>query len=268
MKYLNHKNFTKMKYGRCTIFTNKSLSKGSMGELKDIAYSNLTSVSKKRITEVIPKKEYSVISKTSISRHRNNAIRATFGIKRMGSYDRITAEIYNQLKLSEQEYVPNVYCYGYKRNSCGLVTSTTLITQHISDTFNIIEFIDAHPDLISPVINLAFDTIFNHLETPQIHLDLWAGNILVNKELTKSWIIDVEYFKFNPKRTTEEKLGFCLGYFHRHKISQYIPLIEYEKLAKKWLLDKHPEVDQNKTLNFCDHASQRKISRKERFKFF
>jgi hypothetical protein len=186
----------------------------------------------KRIADVIPKKERSVISKTSISRHRNNAIRATFGIKRMGCYDRITAEIYNQLKLSEQEYLPHAYCYGYKINDFGSATTTTLITQYINDTFNIIEFIDAHPDLISPVINLAFDTIFNHLETPQIHLDLWAGNILVNKELTKSWKIDVAYFKFNTKRTTEEKLGFFLGYFHRHKISQYISLIEYEKLAK------------------------------------
>jgi hypothetical protein len=66
----------------------------------------------------------------------------------------------------------------------------------------------------------------------------------------------VEYFKLNPKRTTEKKFGFFLGYFHRHKISQYISLIEYKKLAKEWLLDKHPEAD--KTLKSCTMNNKEK----------
>lgn len=268
MKYLSHTDFIKSKQGLSTIFINNIFNNEAIDELKDIACSNLSTVKKSRNTEIIQKKEFSAISKTNFFRHRNNRLQVTFGIKRRGTYDRNVAEIYNQLKLSGYEYIPKVYCYGYQRNKFGIVTSTTLITEYVNNSFNIIEFIDRYPDFILPALRLSFDTIFQHLGSPHIHLDLWAGNILVTKDLTKSWIIDVEYFKFTPKRSIEEKFGFCLGYFYRYEIVKYISMAEYEHLANKWMFEKNLKIDRLKTLEICNYASLNKISRKERFIYF
>lgn len=79
-------------------------------------------------------------------RHRNNSIRATFGIKRNGSYDWAIAEISNQLRLSDHDLIPSTYCYGYKKNALGFITSVALVTEYIGSTYNALEYLEAFPE--------------------------------------------------------------------------------------------------------------------------
>jgi hypothetical protein len=265
MKYLNHKQFRKEKHRQSRIFINKCLDKDIQEELIEITLKNLQNSTKRKKTEIINTSGLSVFSKTGSLRHRNNSIRATFGLKRRGWN---VPEIYNQLKLSSYTYIPNVFCYGYKRNHFGLVSSTTLVSEYKNNTFNIIELIEKHPNLITPALETSFDIILKHLSHNFIHLDLWASNILVTEDLSKQWIIDVDFCKFNPKKSLEEKLGFCLGYFHRHAISQYIPYSEYKIIVDRWISNKSIEINKNETLSYCAFFTENKMNRKALFNYF
>lgn len=101
-----------------------------------------------------------------------------------------------------------------------------------------------------------------------IHLDLWAGNILVTEDLSHQWLIDLEHLKFEPKRSIERQLGFCLGYFYEHKLYNYTSIEDYLDLVKSWLTDIKSTLDHKKLLEITHYFSKKKMNRKKRFKYF
>ena len=268
MKFLSSAGFFKQQRGGCRVFVRADLGQDLSNALYGMLNDRLRLVREGRERDVLELGERAVLAKTAVFRHRNSRIRATFGLKRHGAYDRGVMEIHNQLGLLNCPHVPQIVGYGYRRNWLGLVVSTTLATEFIDQSCNLLELIQAHPEQQNAVLLLAFNAIREHLSHSHLHLDLWAGNILVTPDLSRSWLVDVEYFKFAPNGSLEDKLGFCLGYLHNHTIHRFISLDDYVQLVRQWLKDSEQALCHESTLATCIQNANKPLSRKQRLMTF
>jgi len=201
-------------------------------------------------------------------RHRNNRWRATFGVKRNNSYDSYISEIDNHKKALDVDYIPKIVAYAYVKGRLGIVRNTIIITEFKEGFYNVEEYIVAHPERINTVLIKSFDLIKRHVDDGLIHLDIWLGNILVNDDLSESWLIDLEYVQHDSGRTYEEKLGFCFGFFYKINLSSYIDEDDYFDLLSGWLETVLPIKDIRLIKDKARYFARTKISRKERLKLF
>jgi hypothetical protein len=267
MRYLNHKNFIRSKQSMLTSYVSNSLYQDQSEYLLKSMITKLQDFSDKRNIEVLSQGSKSYLVKTSSMRHRNESFRTTLGIKRRESYDWNAAEIFNQLELSHLSYVPGVIAYSYKRNKFGFVIGMVLVTEYIDNVLNVDEFINQYPAYLNDVLVSSFDLIKLHLEAGFVHLDIWAGNILVRKDLSQAWLIDFEYCKFNSTVEIEKKMGFCLGFFYKRNVCDRIVFSSYLKVIESWVYERNILIDFVKMLEYCKFASHNDIGRKERFEY-
>ncbi len=232
MYYFDNSFFIKSKKENFSVYHYGSLSKEDADSIDDAITISLQKCNANKFHQVTKKNRLSYLTKANTIRHRNGRIRSTLGIKRRGSYDWAVAEIDNQIKLQGIDYIPKIIGYGTARGKSGIVKSISIVTEFKDNTYNLLEYINKFPNKVHSSIIVSFKLIKRHLDDNLIHLDLWGGNILVNKDLSKSWLIDLELLKRSPKRSFEEKIGFCLGYLYKHTA---IPVTSIKSLQQQGL---------------------------------
>ena len=200
--------------------------------------------------------------------HRNKRIRSTLGIKRRGSYDWSVAEVDSYLKLVDKDYIPTIRGYGYERGQSGLIKKVICITEFKENTCNLEEYIKFNPENIDKAVLLAFDLFDKHINEGLIHLDLWLGNVVVKKDLSRSWLIDLEYFKTNSSRSYYEKFGNSLASFYSHTLCSYIKLDEYINLLTIWYSAKEPNFCIQQLMEHLEIKLNPRMSRKEIMAYF
>ena len=269
MRYLDNELFLYSSEENIDLYCHKGLESENYKEIQSISYDKLKSSNKGLNLEDIKfNNGLHVLFKTRTLKHRNERLKATLGIKRLGTYIRSVAAIDNHIKLLDCQYIPKILGYGYVYGRLRLTKKVLIITEFKENTYNLKEFIEKFPNRIEKALDISFTMIKGHLNNGFIHLDLWMGNIIVNEELTQAWLIDLEYLKFNPKRSLEEKLGFCLGYFFSKKLSLLINEEKYLICLNCWL-DKNftgktlQKIKEN-TIFFIKNTT----TRKERMDFF
>jgi len=235
--------------------------------LRETICDALTSEHLHSISEITVNNE-DLICKTNTLKHRNEKIRATLGISRRGTYDWPIAEIINSINLKHLDYVPNIIAFGYRLNAIGVVQSTVLLTEYINNSLTVEEYIKLYPENIWPCIQVALIQIIKCASDNFIHLDLWIGNILVNHDLSKSWVIDVEYCRLNSKASVESQIGHCIGYLFWYGLSEHIELKDYLAFCNNFIKENKLINNTDETLKHLTYAATHEIKRKKKLDIF
>lgn len=268
MKNLNDNSYSKEVRGFYVIHVRKNLSVQDRRILLEATLKHLGRSSETPSIEKIRLPTVNLLSKTRSFEREVGAWRTLFGIRRRRSFVWGISEIYNQVKLSALDYVPDVYCYGYKKSRVGLVVATTLITEFKEHAISVMDFIQKYPDSKRMAIQASFNLISKHLNDNIMHLDPWAGNILVTSDLKKQWLVDFEYCKLNPRRSLEKKLGFCLGHFFKRKVCDHITWTEYTDVFLTWADEHDVRVDKKETIDCIQYYVEHRVGKKARFRYF
>ena len=214
MHYLDRALFNKEKCKSTIVRTQKTVADKLAASIISTTINALDDKQQDRTFNIVREKnEKSYLTKSTSFRHRNNRLRATFGVKRRGSYDWPIAEIDNQIKLQSLDYIPRILAYGYKLGKSRTIKSVSITTEFKENTYNVREYIEKFPERLNDVLLTSFNLIIKHLSDDIIHLDLWIGNILVNEDLSQSWLIDIEYLKHSPRGRIEKKTGVLFWVF-------------------------------------------------------
>jgi|SRR5690554_2693237 len=144
-------------------------------------------------------------------------------------------EIINNLSMAHLDYVPRMVAYGYRRNRWGLITETAIATEFHDECVNLREYLDLHPDQRETTILAALELMARKLKDEVLHLDFWLGNVLIEKNSGKLWLIDLEYCRFKSDAALEDKLTFCLSYFYHYQLSRYLSPASYFDVVRPWL---------------------------------
>jgi len=269
MRYLNNEPFLHSSKENIKLYCHKELENESYKEIQNISYDKLKLSSNDLDLEDIKfSNGIHALFKVRKLKHRNDRLKATLGIKKQGSHIRSIAEIDNHIKLLNCQYIPKILGYGYIYGNLHLARKTLIITEYKEKTYNLKEFIEQFPDKTDKALELSFNMIKGHLNDGFMHLDIWLGNILINEDITKTWLIDLEYLKFNSKRPLEEKLGFCLGYFFLYELSLLISEKKYLTLLNHWLEQHFPKKTLQKISEHILFYIKNWKIRKERMEFF
>ena len=269
MRYLDNELFLHSSEENIELYCHKELANGNHKELQSISFDKLKASSDGLNLEDIKfDNGLHALFKTRTLKHRNERVKAALGVKRLGTYIRSVAAIDNHIKLLDCQYIPKILGYGYIYGRLRLTKKVLIITEFKENTYNLREFIKKFPNKIDKALEASFNMIKGHLNNGFIHLDLWMGNIIVNEELTKTWLIDLEYLKFNSKRSLEEKLGFCLGYFFTKKLSLLINEEKYLTFLNDWLDKNFTGKTLEKIKEHTNFFIKNTTTRKERMDFF
>ncbi|WP_157674152.1 hypothetical protein [Endozoicomonas ascidiicola] len=221
-----------------------------------------------RIRKVISIGKCKYFLKVNALTHRNERIRTTLRIKRRGTYDWVLAEIDNGIRLAHLDYIPKVKAYGFKRNRLGLVTHAFVLMEFVESAHSVQELINKFPCRVNELVYASFGLIYKHIIDGFIHLDLWLGNIMLSECLKNGWLIDLEYCKFTKHPRLEEKLGYCLGYYHRHTLSGIMSLEQYLSIFNQWHQNTLGDMHCENINSFITKYSMNETARKTRFEMF
>lgn len=265
MHYLDNTSFIKSKSNNIVTYAHESLEHEQASAVKEAMCESVIKKEQNKDFKLIKTPTKSYIIKNNHLGHRNKMIRAAVGIKRNGTYEYSIAEIDNQIKLIDLDYVPRIVGYAFK-SKLGLVKSSSICIEYLTDTYNIKEYIEKYPNKIEPALIKCFNLIEKHLKDDIIHLDLWIGNILVNKDLSKIWMIDLEFLQHSPTGSHEKKLGFCLGFMYQGTLLNYITYEKYKAMIRDWL--NNLNYDNSKVMEQLEFRSKTEIHRKELYSYF
>lgn len=269
MRYLDNKLFLHASKENIKLYYSKELESENHKKIQSISYCKLKlSNNNLDLEDIKLNNGVHALFKIRTLKHRNNRLKATLGIKKQGSHIRSIAEIDNHIKLLNCQYIPKILGYGYIYGNLHLAKKILIITEYKEKTYNLKELIEQFPNKTDKALELSFNMIKDHLNDGFIHLDIWLGNILINQDLTKTWLIDLEYLKFNSKRHLEEKLGFCLGYFFLYELSLLISEEKYLTLLNHWLKQNFSEKKLKKINKHIFFYIKNWKTRKERMDFF
>ena len=266
MNPLKNKNYRKYSLApKVSFFAQEKLSPDEASSHFDLAKSGL--LSDKKVLGQYQLSDKSFFSKSLPLSHRNNRLRATFFLKRRGTYDWPIAEIYNNLSLNDTKFVPEMLAYGYRRNNLGFITKALLITEWIPNTCSLTEFLKNNPEKQEFILNQVFDAFEYFRSKSFLHLDLWANNILVDLTHEKVWIIDLEMGLCTSHVSKEEYLGYSLAYLHYLYDGVPTPKSDYTEFFKKWA-QKSNDIDIQKLLENFNFFYEKKLTKKLRFAHF
>lgn len=205
-----------------------------------------------------------VIIKSQLLTNWSKRVRATFGVQRHGAYDWAIAEIHSSLHAQTWGLVPELHAYGWEQGRSGMIKRAFVIMEDLKPAINVLEFVERYPERRETALELAFQTLLVALRRGLIHLDPWPGNFLVNQNLTKCWLIDLECSKLGSSASLERQLGFSLGFFYRGKFSACMTWALYLSYLQQWLNQHLPELDHQTILEMAADHSQGRFSRKHR----
>ena len=128
--------------------------------------------------------------------------------------------------------------------------------------------IKLYPENIRKAVLLSFGLFDKHIRDGLIHLDLWMGNVIVQEDLSCSWLIDLEYFKTGSSRNYYDKFGHCLASFYRHTLCSYLSFDQYIKLLTLWHGNNQSDSCIQQLTKHVELNLSSRMSRKETMAYF
>lgn len=199
---------------------------------------------------------------------KRRKFRATFGIYRRGMLERSLEEISNLLKSQACGLTPKIYAFGYRKNMLGLVSNVFIIQECLEGAINLEEYLRASPQKVEQIATQFIRTVKSAVSRGVVHLDPWARNVMTTPDLSRAWLVDLEYCRVGEKNwCVEQALGFSCCHFFLAGICDYLSWPEYRKLVLD-ICSSSVELDLQRLSSFLDdfHANER--SRKQRLQEF
>ena len=193
-------------------------------------------------------------------------LRVTLGWqRRIGGYDWPIAELMNSADAWRQGApVPRLRGFGYRRQGLFPVRELFLISDML-DGYVDGKFWLAQPQMqIEPFLLGAFALIRELHERQVCHLDLWAGNIMLDPQhLDAMKVVDLENCYIGHPPYWSEALGFQFAFLFLRLVQDHIDESRYDHLVDA-ALDAYPGIDRvgfERVYSACKHQQ---ISRKKR----
>lgn len=177
------------------------------------------------------------------------------------------AEIANNLQIAPVSYIPDLVAFGYEKGRSGVIKKVFVATECCENTVTLREFIETNPHKTAQAVMSAFALIEKMLADGITHLDLWVENILTNGDLSKLWLIDLEYCTVNSRAPIVDRLAFCIGYFYSYRLRDYLTENDYFELARAWLTE-YVGADADVILRKASLSVHAPLSRKARLAVF
>ncbi len=209
-----------------------------------------------------------LLLKTNTLKYFSQKVRARFGIQRQGRFEWATAELDTALRMQGKPYIPEIYAYGWRVDHFGLPKQTFSVTENLSNTVTLEDYILQRPERATEAMKLAFDTLLTAMKDGLLHLDPWAGNFLLCPDLTQCWLIDLEFSKINSPAPLEKQLGFAFGFFFRNKFEKQWSRERYLSFVEGWLTASAPELSFEEFQKHFRFYLDNHVKRKKRFAAF
>jgi len=215
-----------------------------------------------RITLDIQTSESRLFIKTSRLTGFQSRLRTTLGIKRRrGGLDWEVAELLNTIRAEELQ-APTARLLGFAyRKQLGLVSNVSLIFEFLEHYLPSHHWLGQKADPI-PFLRNSFMLFLKLHEKRIYHLDLWAGNIMIEPCQETLRVIDFENCLHGATEHEPEVLGFIYGHFYQREIAQYIDEPTYDRLVDE-AISKLP-IDPVRFKQIYTISKHEKVGRKER----
>lgn len=225
------------------------------------AFRELASGTRSRSTLEVQHPESRLFIKSSRLTGFQSRLRTTLGIeRRKGGLDWEVAELLNTIRAEELQ-APTARLLGFAyRKQLGLVSNVSLIFEFLEHYLPSHQWLGQQDPV--PFLRNCF-TLFRELHEKRIyHLDLWAGNVMINSRQETLRVIDFENCLHGATEHEPEVLGFMYGHFFQREINQYIDEPTYDRLVDEVM----PKlcIDPARFRHTYVISKHEKIGRKER----
>ena len=270
MKYLRHSHYKAFQLSdRTTLFAKGEFeSHGASAKVWQAEIGQMLAADTQKSTKSLADQCPPVLLKTNTLKYFSQKVRARFGIQRHGRYEWATAELDTALRMQGKPYIPEVYAYGWQLNRLGLPEQTFSVTENLFEAISLEDYVQQYPENTEPALKLAFDTFLMAIKDGLLHLDPWAGNFLLAPDLSRCWLIDLEFSKLNSPASLEQQLGFAFGFFYRRKFERHLPRTDYLGFIERWIAVSAPETNRDGFEKELDFYLDNHIKRKQRFAAF
>ena len=226
------------------------------------AFDELASGNRSRTTREVQLPESRLFIKNSRLTGFQSRLRTTLGIeRRRGGLDWEVAELLNTIR-AEELHAPTARLLGFAyRKQLGLVSSVSLIFEFLEHYLPSHHWLEQKDDPI-PFLKSCF-MMFRELHEKRIyHLDLWAGNVMVDFRQESLRVIDFENCLHGATEYEPEVLGFMYGHFFQREINQHVDEHIYDRLVDE-VISKLP-IDLARFRRTYTLSKHEKVGRKER----
>ena len=226
------------------------------------AFHELASERFSRKTFEVTLQENRLFIKSSRLTGFQSRLRTTFGIqRRKGGLDWERAELVNSIRAAELQ-VPTARLLGFAyRKQFGLVSDIVLIFEFLENHVPSHHWLEQQTDPI-PFLKNCF-SLFRELHEKRIyHLDLWAGNVMIDSCRKSLRVIDFENCLVGATEFEPEIMGFTYGHFFHRELHRYIDEPTYDRLIGE-LISELP-IDATRFQNTYTISKHLKVGRKER----
>ncbi|MEK0361134.1 hypothetical protein [Pseudomonas sp. CBC3] len=225
------------------------------------AFRELASNNRSRSTLEVQHPENRLFIKSSRLTGFQSRLRTTLGIeRRKGGLDWEVAELLNTIRAEELQ-APTARLLGFAyRKQLGLVSNVSLIFEFLEHYLPSHQWLGQQDPV--PFLRNCF-TLFRELHEKRIyHLDLWAGNVMINSRHETLRVIDFENCLHGATEHEPEVLGFMYGHFFQREINQYVDEPTYDRLVDEVM----PKlcIDPARFRHTYVISKHEKIGRKER----
>lgn len=225
-------------------------------------FDELATSNRSRIIDEVQLQGSRLFIKSSRLTGFQSRLRTTLGIKRRrGGLDWEVAELLNTIRAQEL-HAPTARLLGFAyRKQLGLVSDVSLIFQFLEHYQPSHHWLEQNADPI-PLLKNCF-RMFRELHEKRIyHLDLWAGNVMIDTRREALRVIDFENCLHGTTEYEPEVLGFIYGHFFQRKINQYVDEPTYDRLVDD-VLSQLP-IDPTRFRHTYTLSKHEKVGRKER----
>lgn len=192
--------------------------------------------------------------------------RVTLGLqRRAGGYDWPIAELMNTVGAHRLGApVPRLKGFGYLRRGRRLARELFLISEMLDEHVDGKHWLGLPDQPIEPFLHGAFDLLHDLHAMQVCHLDLWAGNIMLDPaRLGAMKAVDLENCYIGRPVHLAELLGFQFGFLYLRLVKDHIEEAHYDLLVAEALY-RYPGLDQAKFHEVYAQCKHRQISRKKR----
>lgn len=193
-------------------------------------------------------------------------IRTTLGIKRRsGLYDWALEELNNHTEAQKRTaLVPKLLGYGLVRQRSGLVTEVFLSYEHLANWRDGFSWLQQNPSQANSFANACLELITQLNQEGIYHLDLWAGNVMINEDnLEHLKVIDLENCYIGENHNPSETLGFQFAFLYQHQLHSFISESHYDQLVNAQLA-RLGDIELSRLRLFYEHFKHHGADRKER----
>lgn len=252
---------SRVNLGAIRLFTTQAASP----ELKttlERAFDELASGKRSRATREVQLPESRIFIKSSRLTGFQSRLRTTFGIeRRRGGLDWEVAELLNTIRAEELQ-APTARLLGFAyRKQLGLVSNVSLIFEFLEHYLPSHHWLEQKVDPV-PFLRNCF-MMFRELHEKRIyHLDLWAGNVMIDSRQESLRVIDFENCLHGATEYESEVLGFMYGHFFQREINQHVDEPIYDLLVGEAI--SKLAIDLARFRHIYTLSKHKKVGRKER----